>query len=331
MQNDESSHVLFTELLEVRDMFEWPSKLPAPQLSTSSPLEAFWVLLDFYMEVHEAADLYGQCMVAGMDKLLDPTVHKPPMTLSNNEHTRFACGLWVLKIFHQVRSKLNNSPWLFNRHCAYAFVQNLRPWQINQVLTLEEKIDCAEHPSLSYVGPTDLGIFELLVDTKYVRKLFAEWHARTRRPFGNFHSFSDAVDEFQLQRWNHRAALVDTEHLSMPPSVATQLQGHTWGPSKSGLNASVINTEAWQWICRAQGLFFWDYFRLAHWQIVDVDELIAASKSARQQDLSSQSTQNYSTLRSRRPSASARTMERQIIEWTRSSDASALERCIKRP
>ncbi|KAH6618762.1 hypothetical protein C7974DRAFT_400829 [Boeremia exigua] len=320
LQNDGFNWGLITDLLEVSDIFEWHCKLPAFRPLTSDPLEALQVLLDFYMEVDDAADLFGQCMVFGVEKFLDPTVQSSPVILSSTERTRIACALWVLKIFLQVQTSPHKPPGLDPRHSAHAFFENLQPWQIDHILSLESKLQVGEYPLntlLFYAGPTDVYFSERLIGSQYVTNVFN----RCTRPGGP--CLFRVYCLHTARRSQYRRC--GDGYYPGPSSMATQLRNHTWNSKELAQHTfSAFRSDRYRNRCQQLGLSFWDYERLAQWQIADAAELMVASDDA---DLRSLSFGPMCDGREHLtpPAAIARTMERQIIEWTRYSEYDTLE------
>lgn len=74
MQDHEFDLALIQQLLETGDLFSWSGTLPDLPPSINDPLEAMYVRLELYTEVHDTADLLGQCMLVGVNNFLDPTV-----------------------------------------------------------------------------------------------------------------------------------------------------------------------------------------------------------------------------------------------------------------
>lgn len=78
---------MVVDWIQTSSLDEYPGRLSTTGSLTSDTLQALQSMIDFYLQVHEAAELYGQCMFAGVTKFLDPTVHILPTTLSDTEHT----------------------------------------------------------------------------------------------------------------------------------------------------------------------------------------------------------------------------------------------------
>lgn len=315
MQNDDFDLTTAQDLLETGNIFAWNSKLPRARPSMSDQLEVLQVLLDFYMEVHDAADLFGQCMVAGVDKFLDPTVQSPATTLSGTEHSRITCALWVLRIFDQLRSEPYISTLEHRSHFTSAFVGNLEIWQIDQVASLGRKFGMSEDPlndAFEFDLPTEAGPLGRLLESAYVRNV---------AKVSFFQAFPFAVRcrwyEVNANRLNTKVEAGCDSELS----IAIQFKDHVSTTKELGLTRT--RTRRYGNLCWHLGLHFWDYERLANWRITDADDLLAASDNAHATDMSLDFSEDEALLEHR--SATQRNKEQQIIEWTRGPGIDTLE------
>ena len=277
MQVDDLDHAAALDLLRTTEPIEYSGELSSPQPLIADPLEALRTVVDFYMHVHDAAELYGQCMADGISKFLDPTVHTPPIVLSDTEHMRIACALWLTKIHHQLLSKLtgDDSAETYPFHITNAFVANLQPWQIDQVLSLERKLQEGLYPHqnrLEYAGQVDPRLVERLLSTSYIERYSA---ALCRRHY-----------RFFLVTINSVSCRQQTNTLPLPVKRYESLSVHL-------------------------GLSFFDASRLAQWRINSAADLLTYADHAYQRELACLDACETSSSRH------ARREEIQIIEWTR--------------
>lgn len=320
MQDDDEEFVSLQDLLETSDLFAWTSKLPRARPVTSDPLKALELLLDFYMEVHDAANLYGQCMVVAVDMFHDPTIQTLPVTLSDAEHSRIACALWVIKIYRQLRHY---------RDFTNDFMNNLKSWQIEQAVSIETKLQMDEDSPgelLDYSGPMNAGLLERLLQSPYVKNVIMV-SIPLDGPGSTIHDFSFAAS-FMRRRTNVEwlragfEAGCDAE-LS---SLAIQLRNHVWTSQDLTMHTTPrMRSKRYRNLCRHLGLYFWDYDRLADWQIADADDLMAAANDAYVRALPLDLLEDESLLCRERLNVTERRKERQIIEWTRGPGIDTLE------
>ena len=277
IQTDSFDPAVALDVLQTTELIEYSGELSSPQPFIADPLEALSTVVDFYMEVHDAAEVYGQCMADGISKFLDPSVHTPPVVLSAAEHMRIACALWVSKIHHQLllKLKISESAHTYVPHFTDAFVANLQPWQIDQVLSFERKLShvyYSHHNSLEYAGQADPSLVERLMSTSYVEALCTTLARR------NFY-FPNALNGTVRRRQQPHA-------ISFPLDRYKALSVHL-------------------------GLSFFDAPRLAQWRIFSAAHLLAYADDAYCRELSCLDACETSSSRH------ARRTESQIIEWTR--------------
>lgn len=276
-QTDNFDYAAVLDLLQTIELIEYSGELGSPQPLIADPLEALHTVVDFYMEVHDAAELYGQCMADGISKFLDPTVHTPPIVLSDTEHMRIACALWLTKIHHQLLLKLTvgESAETYPFNITDAIVANLQPWQLDQVLSLERKLQEGIYPhqnTLEYAGQVDPRLVERLLSTSYIERYSA---ALCRSHFRFFHVVIDSVSRRQ-----------QTNALPLPVERYKSLSVHL-------------------------GLSFFDASRLAQWRINSAADVLTYADDAYQRELACLDACETSSSRH------ARREEIQVVEWTR--------------
>ena len=311
------------DLLHTFNLFEWPGRYPRPLFSAVDPLAALQFMTDFYTQVHEAADLIGQSIIVGVERFVDPHTCVPPITLSNTEHTRLVCTLWILRIYYQLRLKFSKHPPEYAVRFPDAFWRNLSPWQIDQGLSLEQRLArCHDDydESLNHYDETESGLLERLIESRYVKRHIS-WFSEVMRFRGRSHGSHD------MNVWMHQPS--DVGHPSNCPSMSTRLRNHAWSCSDPSLHyVAAAHTDRYVNICRHLGLFFWDYTRLSHWRITEANELMAAADvypglstvAVRYGKSSEGLSENQA-----RSAAIERTKQRQIIEWTRCTRRYSLE------
>lgn len=276
-QTDNFDYAAVLDLLQTIELIEYSGELGSPQPLIADPLEALHTVVDFYMEVHDAAELYGQCMADGISKFLDPTVHTPPIVLTDTEHMRIACALWLTKIHHQLLLKLTvgESAETYPFNITDAIVANLQPWQLDQVLSLERKLQEGIYPhqnTLEYAGQVDPRLVERLLSTSYIERYSA---ALCRSHFRFFHVVIDSVSRRQ-----------QTNALPLPVERYKSLSVHL-------------------------GLSFFDASRLAQWRINSAADVLTYADDAYQRELACLDACETSSSRH------ARREEIQVVEWTR--------------
>jgi hypothetical protein len=329
MHADSFDPILTLELLRKFDLFEWPGSQPSSLLSSGDPLEALQAVADFHLQVEDAADLIGRCMIIEVERFLNPHICIPPITLSDTERTRIACTLWILKIYYQLRLRFSGAPTEYATLFCETFVRNLKPWQIDQCLSLEQRLlRCHDNytESLNHYDQTDAALLERLSESRYVSN-FLNMVNGPRGSLHYVHRFSGAAGFLHdrgrvgrvMKTWYHN--LSDVGHPLRPSSIPTQLRNHAWINSEptEGI-ITVAHTDRYMNICRHLGLFFWDYNRLECWHVADPNNLIAAADAY--PGLSPVATRYDDTpwWELGLPEASAaieRTKQRQITEWTR--------------
>ncbi|KAJ4335821.1 hypothetical protein N0V95_008784 [Ascochyta clinopodiicola] len=297
-------------------------------------------MTDFCLQVTDAAELVGKCLVVPVEMYLNPHACIPPIILSNNEHTRIACALWVLKIYYQLRRKfVDRAPDHANLF-ATAFLRNLKPWQIDQVIVVQRKVsNCylEHHDSLNHFDQTEFGLLKRLADSQYSIKYHqtlyqARDSTRLIPHFGYYiraliHPHRRAPSGPAMRAWWHTSN--DVGHPSTPSSITTQLRNHAWICSEPTTHTvTTAHSDRYMNICRQLGLFFWDYARLLAWHLPDSDELMTVVDS--HPGLSAVILRYsdrpwWEESRFQRATAVERTTQRQILEWTRCPEPCTLE------
>jgi hypothetical protein len=285
MQTDGFDQAVALDMLRTTELIEYSGELSSPQPLIADPLEALHIVVDFYMEVHDAAELFGQCMADGMSKFLDPTVHTPPIVLSDTEHIRIACALWLMKIHHQLLSKLTRSESRMHiPHLTDAFVASLQPLQVDQVLSLERKLQHGDYPnqySLEYAGQAHSSLVGRLLSTSFVERYTT---TLCRRNFRFFHVFVGSVQRRQQTQ-----------------------------PTPS------LPVERYKTLSLHLGLSFFDASRLAQWRINSAADVLTYADDAYHCELTCLDACETSSSRH------ARREETQIIEWTRCPESMTLQ------
>ncbi|OSS50021.1 hypothetical protein B5807_05260 [Epicoccum nigrum] len=284
-QTDDFDQAAALHLLQTAELIEYSGELNSPRPLNADPLEALHTVVHLYTEVLDAAQLYGQCMADGISKFLDPTVYTPPAVLSDTEHMRIACALWVMKIFRQLLLKLTlgESAQTYLPHLTDAFVANLQPWQIDQVLSLERKLqpsDDTHHHSLEYTDHVDSRLAERLMSSSYVESYLIAFHRRNAR----FHR--DLVRSIHHHRQTNAPVPAAQTSLSRPVTRHKTISIHL-------------------------GLSFFDASRLAQWRIHSAADMLTYTDDAYQRKLACLTACETPLLHH------TRWEEAQIIEWTR--------------
>lgn len=144
---------------------DWSTVYPSILHQDDDPFETLEGLMDLHDEVAFAAQLYAQCIHAVMETVNDPYVEILPVVLSTTEYTRVASSLWVLKVYYQLQLKFAGHPWQIEFEPA--FMSHLRPWQVEQVSSVERLLQ-----SLDTGGDSTL---KTLTGTRYAsKKLLSE-------------------------------------------------------------------------------------------------------------------------------------------------------------
>lgn len=318
MTSEAFDPVMILDCLQTTRLDEYSGQLSTAPPLTSDPLQHLQTMVAFYLEVHEASELYAHCMVEGVSEYLDPTIHcLPAPTLSVNEHIRIISALWILQIVHQLRSGVFKPTAPYDMHFTDALVKNLPPWYIDLALSLERKMQIGLYPhndTVEYADRTDPRAANRLVQTRYIVNLHMDF-ARLRRAHGLLSAARQQSGGFPP----HASTYADMDADAGPSSL---LRNHIWGSSQSAANPnSILLTTRYRALCLHLSLFFWDRARLDAWHIADPDDLIAASNDARTFSLSREEYRHDDTRLGRlqkRQIITARHKERQITEWTRS-------------
>jgi hypothetical protein len=285
MQVDDFDHAVALNMLQTVELIEYSGEFCSPQPLITDPLEALHTVVDFYMEVHDVAELFGQCMADGMSKFLDPAVHTLPVVLSDTEHMRIACAVWLMKIHHQLLSKLTRSEARMQiPPLTDAFVASLQPWQVDQVLSLERNLQHGDYPnqySLEYAGQAHPSLVGRLLATSFVERYTATlcW-----RNFRFSHVFVGSVARRQQTQ-----------------------------PTPS------LSVERYKTLSLHLGLSFFDVSRLLQWRIYSAADVLTYADDAYQRELACLDACETSSSRH------ARREEAQIIEWTRCPESMTLE------
>jgi hypothetical protein len=302
------------ELLQQFHLFEWPVAQPNMLILAGNPEDALRALADLYTEVDEAANLIGECMITGMHMFHEPWLQPPPITLSDTEHIRLVCSLWVVKIYYQMQLKFNRLSQ--ERAVAFpaAFIKNLEPWQLEQGLSIDRFLQGYCHDradSLHRIIDRKSGLLKRLSQSLYVSNAF-----------NFFDTFSTTVSIPRMNRHSRgpwARAPGDISHPSRLSLMTTQLRNQTWISLESTLHSAVFD-QTMAMTCQV-GLLFWDLNRLMYWRISGSDELHDATNRyynyLRSDCASARRSQCSPHYMCEHPARIEQNKSRQIIEWTR--------------
>jgi len=334
MQDDRFDPVSILEKLYTVNVLEWLELLPSSRLPIVDPILALQSVSDFYTEVEEAAELIGRLMIIKVERLANPHVCVPPITISTTEHIRLASTLLIIKIYYQLRPR-------FLKQGEYAgqlapfYWKNLTPWLMDQGTTLDWLLlRCSgeyEH-SLCHWDQSESELLMCLSESRFVRSYHVLYHQELASTFRIIPRFSHNLNGQHPGirgpgYWHHEPS--DVGH----PAMSAQLRNHVSSCSDPTLQSvPQAHTGRYANICRQIGLYFWDYSRLNVWGLADPVELIAAVDACpglSQVAMRYNDTPEWDIGIRQREAAVERTKQRQIIEWTRCPVQCSLEEWLR--
>ncbi|KAF2257369.1 hypothetical protein BU26DRAFT_499878 [Trematosphaeria pertusa] len=253
------------------------------------PLDVLYAFVDLHEEVQQAVQLYAQCINAVTQILVNPWAQVTPVILSPSEYARIASAFWTLKIFYQLDRKFFH--YRENHELRQVFVSKLRPWQLEQVWSVEQFLqDCMTgrlSPFYRVIDkespPKELLLEHSLYFRNYCRlqyQLSSELFPFGQDRFRQTVQASRAAQQLISASWNRASWEVDLE--PVPSSAYDQLRNHGWLCYDSVLKSSWIPSFKLLLFFSDFGLFFWDYERLAQLNLAEPSECIIALEDFQQ-------------------------------------------------
>jgi hypothetical protein len=268
------------DLLRYNGLHDWPIMFPQLFTTTDDPLESIQGLIDLYVEVDSAAGLVAQGMNAVMEAFRNPYVVVAPITLSDTEHTCIVCALLTVRIYYQLRSKFGPVHALDTPACNFprTFIQSLKPWQVEQAVSVEGFVDKCLKPNTAY-------IYEV-IDSKY--RCWEYFSARS--PYFRKYKNATALDnDFQEVAIDNRPLSFSSAvrnrnypNMQLPwyydenrhvSTEMSQLRTHGWVLFNSIGLVATMRRHHYERAFLALGMFFWDQNRLASWELIELDDI----------------------------------------------------------
>lgn len=307
-----------TTLLEHSSLAEWSMWYTRIPGHYDDPIDVLEGLLEMCEGVDNLVHTYAQSVAAAIETVVNPWVQIAPITLSTTEFARIASTFYMLTIFYQLQLKLTNHPTA--AEYFQGFVRSLRPWQVEQGVSVEGFIHSCRftvgstvHALIGHKGNARL---ELTETSSFFRRYLEVMHMDYTQ-FGDWRptTFSGAVRGVArrvlapspaVAPWNR---LLDPLELQVgPPHATSQLRNDGWIYFELVKQNVTINPQQYREFFLDLGIFFWDLHRLAEWDFIDPNEFPAIVCELRRR------------LRSLLPSCRGEPVYRtseNIFQWTR--------------
>ncbi|KAF3033691.1 hypothetical protein E8E12_004046 [Didymella heteroderae] len=246
-------------------LFEWCLLQPSPLDLVGDPLGVLSTMVDLFVEVDEAARAIGECWAAGVETFLNPYMQPEPAALSDTEHVRIACSLWVVQVYYQMRVQCAPYPPEISHDFSHAFLKGLEPWQVEQGRCIDRFVRayCYEWTgSLHHIANVRPSLLQQLSGSKYLSRFRSMFEENTAAQKFVPH-FSRAAGNVQR---SHNNIHLDSNALGNPAcdskiSVITErLKNYAWTlyevqvqESQTHLNPDYERQMFWN-----LGFLFWD-------------------------------------------------------------------------
>lgn len=214
-------------------LFDWHLLQPSPHDLVGNPLGVLLTMIELFEEVDEAARVIGEYLLVGAETFLDPYIQIEPTALSDTEHTRIFCSLWIVQIYYQMRVQVAPYPPEISSSFVQAFFRELKPWQVEQGRCIDhfvraycydwsDSIHC-----LANLGPSSLQRLSGLEYFSRFESLFEDKTAANKfRPH-----FSRAASSVQCYQDHDPSDLHTPEDSACDlrlSAVAGQLKNYLW-------------------------------------------------------------------------------------------------------
>ncbi|KAF2791417.1 hypothetical protein K505DRAFT_326872 [Melanomma pulvis-pyrius CBS 109.77] len=255
------------------------------------PIDVLEGLLEMCEDVNDLVQTYAQRVSAAIEMFVNPWVQSAPITLSPTEFARIASTFYMLTIFYQLLLKLPNHP--SAAEYFQTFVRNLRPWQVEQGVSIEAFIHSCRYRAGTTVHTLIRHQFSArfkLNKTSSFFQLFWEIMGLDHTvPGGPPICFSEAVRGIRqnlapspaVVPWNRH---LDPLELQVGPQHPTnQLRNDGWIYFKLVKQNVTIDLQQYRVFFLDLGIFFWDLDRLAEWGFIDPTDFPAIGRKLQRQ------------------------------------------------
>jgi hypothetical protein len=307
----------------------------------SDPLIVVDGLVDLYEEVHVATNLFAQSLNAAMESFINPWIVFKPIKLSSAEYARIASTLSVLRMFYILQMRCSAQEDVIPT--GRAFLARLDPWEIDQLLALDEFLLRVgyERRSAVYRG-LDAKYSDwkaLSTGSTYVQRYFralkfgsAQEESSSITPA----SITQALGSVLQGRLRHPPPDPSLWYRTIDEALSRMMveDAASCCPSRTFgwlLYESMVRTRRLpQWDSRLcfghLGMLFWDYDRLNRWGIID-QPTFNSMFSQLENHLQEASRYVYRSTLNLRPGAhySEKQKAEIITRWTRSPIACSIE------
>lgn len=272
------------DLLGSKNLFEWSSMHICAPSTDKDPLETITGLLQLYTEVDLATDLVAQGMNAATETIVHPHVEVTPISLSSMERTRIACSLYILKIYYQFRLKFIYAGHGSASKFPSVFSTALKPWQAEQVLSVEWYFLGCQDPTPYTMYKAADGKFtcqQCMFETSlYFRnfKRALDLHSDSMtRYLGIPMDFTRYMFQYHHtltagQSWRRNSSDVGRPSRMLP--LTTAFKNHGWTLLKLAVADRVSRPVPLRRLIHL-GLLFWNHDRLTDLDLVDTGDILA--------------------------------------------------------